>query len=222
MTKQEKISVSKPERRSNFELLRIVSMLMIVASHWGWWSYSFPNALEVSIDSNSEIYQMFKALYESGEGVTIEVKKGMKFTTGTRTEEDRCFVLTDGMFVMQGKTSELKVYYNGLSVTQGATISSQTEALIDNIDVDGVDGYAVDALRNGNVVEFKITTLDGQKFSFTVEEDIVSEPAGGASNNPLDSLSGCTANLSNSAFFGGVCLLLTAIPVMRRRKDNEE
>ncbi|MBQ5810321.1 MAG: acyltransferase [Clostridia bacterium] len=46
MTKQEKISVYKPERRSNFELLRIVSMLMIVASHWGWWSYSFPNALE--------------------------------------------------------------------------------------------------------------------------------------------------------------------------------
>lgn len=181
------------------------------------------DALEVSIDSNSEIYKMFKVLYESGQDVTIEVKAGLKFMSGTRTEENRTFVLTDGEFVMQGATaSEMNVYYNGVAVSQGATISSQTEALIDNIDVDGVEGYAVDALRNGNVVEFKITTLDGQKFSFAVEEDIVSEPAGSASNNPLDSLSGCTANLSNSAFFGGVCLLLAAIPVMRRRKDNEE
>lgn len=177
-------------------------------------------ALEVSIDSNSELYKMFKGLYESGEGVTIEVKAGLKFTSGMRTEEDYRFVLTDGKFVMQGQAaSGLKVYYNGAAVSQGAKISSQTEALIDNIDVDGVEGYAVDALRNGNIVEFKITTLDGQKFSFTVEEDIVSEPVGSTMDNPL---AGCTASLSESTFLAGVCLLLATIPVMRRRKNNEE
>lgn len=36
----------KSERKSNFELLRIISMLMIVASHWGWWSSAYPDLLQ--------------------------------------------------------------------------------------------------------------------------------------------------------------------------------
>lgn len=38
----------KAERKSNFELLRIISMLLIVASHWGWWAMAFPDALHNS------------------------------------------------------------------------------------------------------------------------------------------------------------------------------
>lgn len=50
MVKQtDMISASKAERKSNFELLRILSMLMIVASHWGWWSRSYPGVLQDSV-----------------------------------------------------------------------------------------------------------------------------------------------------------------------------
>lgn len=38
----------KAARQSNFELLRILAMLMVVASHWGWWSHAYPNALQDS------------------------------------------------------------------------------------------------------------------------------------------------------------------------------
>ena len=46
MAKQSGIAAPKAARQSNFELLRILAMVMVVASHWGWWSHAYPDALQ--------------------------------------------------------------------------------------------------------------------------------------------------------------------------------
>ena len=45
---------NKMTRKSNFELLRILAMLLIIASHWGW--------LSLKIDINSKI--VYNLCYE--------------------------------------------------------------------------------------------------------------------------------------------------------------
>lgn len=176
-------------------------------------------SLEVSIDSNSEIYQTFKTLFESGEGVTIEIKAGLKFLSGVRTEKDCKFVLQGGEFVLGGEQSGMCVYYNGKAVSQGDMITTQTEASMYDIAVEGVKGFAVDMLRNGDMVEFIIKTVDGQKFSFAVKEDIVileSNADDGAG------MMNCQASICSGALMGGACWLMAAIPVLLRRKKDEE
>ena len=174
------------------------------------------------IDSRSQSYAELLPLFESGEGITIEVKNGFKATTGVRTENDYKFVLQNGKFVASKASNGMKVYYDGKVVSNGLEILSQTEALIENIMVIGVDGYAVTQERNGDVVSFVIIADGEEAFTFSVKEDVIEEDFGKVEEGQ-NLLTGCTASLScSSALLAGLLLLSSTVSVMRRRKKDEE
>ena len=92
----------------------------------------------------------------------------MKFTSGIRTEKDYSFVMQNGKFVLKGETTGLSVFYNGKPVSHDAAIVSETKVLESNLDVNGVEGYALTLMREGNIVKFVIAIDGGEKFEFTV------------------------------------------------------
>lgn len=54
----------KQSRQSNFELLRILAMIMIVASHWGWWAVTYPGLL--TSGSQQLFYTYFRTFGQVG------------------------------------------------------------------------------------------------------------------------------------------------------------
>ena len=86
--------------------------------------------IEFSVDSNSETYTKLLPLFESGEGIELEIKEGLKFTTGYKTAKDVKFAISGDKFQKVGETSEMKVFFDGKRVNDGDLITVQTVAIV--------------------------------------------------------------------------------------------
>jgi hypothetical protein len=171
--------------------------------------------LDMSIDSYSEMYAPIYEAFEKGEDITIEIKSGMKFTTGTQTMQDYKFVINGYTATMEKDAEPIIVTYDGkvVDLADGEVIVSSTKAMESNIFVQGTEKYFVTKRTEGDVVYF---TLDfgGEVFTFGVRENIVNEM-------PAEEEQGC----SSSLLAGNAALMLTAIAaftcVAIRRKQYE-
>lgn len=177
------------------------------------------NILSVSIDSRAATYAELLPLFENGEEVTIEIKAGMAFTTGVRTEKSFLFVLKNGEFVLQMDEAEASVFYDGAKVEQGAAFISEVKALQSSICVVGTSNYTVTETRDGSIVTFVVAFENGESVTFTVEEQITNEV-------PQDSEGGSSGLMSClssvSTVWSGVALIASAVTVLMRKKKDEE
>lgn len=174
--------------------------------------------LSLSVDSRSATYAALLPLFESGENVTVEVKMGMKFTTGTRTEEDARFVLEGGKFVTQIDEAEVSVFFDGVKVEQGAAFTSQVQALQSSILVVGTNRYTITEERNGDVVTFTVQMNNGESISFTVTEQIVNEVPQDAAQGGFN----LSCKSSVSMVWSGLALAASATAILMRKKKDEE
>lgn len=167
--------------------------------------------LDMSIDSYSEMYAPLYEAFQKGEEITIEVKSGLKFTTGVQTTKDYKFVVKGSTVSKDEVAQSIKVYYDGQTVKNGDVIVSSTKVMESNIYVQGMEGYDVNKTVNGNKVSFTITDENGNEFSFTVEENIVNDI-------PTDE-GGCASNLSmGNIILPLMSLSLFALFAIRRKK----
>lgn len=142
--------------------------------HYGQSDGGNANLMTVAIDSTSEMYAELIELYESGEGVTIEVKSGMIFPTGYQTTGDQTYVLrgTQMQEVFAGET--LRVYYDGKAVQSGDLVLSSTAINAANIAVEGVLDYTLTEEVSGGVAQYTVTA-NGETITFMVQSVIVNE-----------------------------------------------
>ena len=173
-------------------------------------------SLDISVDSRSATYTELLPLFESGEGVTIEIRQGLKFTTAYKTEEDYSFVLKNGTFKLDmERTSEMQVFFDGKAVENGATLVSEVKALKSSVMVAGVSEYILTETRDGTKVSFTIEVVGKEPFTFTVEEQITNEVPQGSGQ-----ASGCVSSVH--AIWSGLAVLASAVTVLMRKKKDEE
>ena len=170
--------------------------------------------LDFSIDCRADMFKpLFDAINEGNGTITLEIKAGMKFTTGIKTTEDFSCTISGLTVRTEGDAFEPKVFYDGKRVDDGDLILSATKAAEQNIYVDGGESYTVKTSVNGNVVSFVITFANGEIFSFGVKEDIVNDIP------EVEEEEGCSSSLS----IGGVAALAIAVlaALGLRRKSHE-
>lgn len=178
--------------------------------------------LDLSVDSNSPTYDELLPLFTEGNGVTLEIKSGFKFTTGIKTVKDAKFVLTNGKMVSTSASDDFKVFYDGKPVEDGAQLTSNTAAMESNVCVQGVKGYTITKTEEGNVVTFTVTYKD-KTVSFQVTQELTPLPEAPAADNKGGAglLGGCTSALSGG-FAISVMLFALAAVVLMRKKNYEE
>ena len=169
--------------------------------------------LDMSIDSYSEMYAPIYEAFKSGQDITIEIKSGMKFTTGTQTTQDYKFVINGYTAAMEKDAEPIIVTYDGkvVDLADGEVIVSSTKAMESNILVHGIEKYSVTKRTEGDVVYF---TLDfgGEVFTFGVRENIVNEI-------PAEEEKGCSSSLSaGSALLSMAAVAVFAGGVIRRKR----
>lgn len=172
--------------------------------------------LDISIDSNSEMYTPLYEALTSGEDITIEIKSGMKFVTNRQTTRDYKFVFNGYISTMEKEKGASKVFYGGKEIVNGDAIITNTQATETNLHVESTLGYTVNKAVNSNGLSFLIVYENGEEFSFTVQENIVDEI-------PKDNEGGCSSSLSNvSAILtiGLVLIVVAGICVSRRKKHE--
>ena len=170
--------------------------------------------LDISIDSNSEMYGPLYEALTSGEDITIEIKSGMKFVTNRQTTQDYKFVFNGYSSTMEKEMGVSKVFYDGKEIVDGDTIITTTKATETNLHVEGTLVYTVTKTVNSNGISFLIVYENGEEISFTVQENIVDE----ISN---DDQGGCSSSLSNSNAILTICLMIVAGMCVSRRKNYE-
>jgi hypothetical protein len=174
--------------------------------------------LSLAVDSRSSTYSELLPLFESGEGVTIEIKPGLKFTTGVKTEKSFCFVLKNGVFVLQEDETEISVFFDGTKVESGDKLVSNVTALQSSISVVGTNKYTITETREGAVVTFTVALNNGETISFTVEEQITNEVPQDSNGFKLD----LSCKSSVSMVWSGLALLASATAILMRKKNDEE
>ena len=171
--------------------------------------------LDMSIDSYSEMYAPIYEAFKSGQDITIEIKSGMKFTTGTQTTQDYKFVINGYTATMEKDAEPIIVTYDGkvVDLADGEVIVSSTKAMESNILVHGMEKYSVTKRRKGDVVYF---TLDfgGEVFTFGVRENIVNEI-------PAEEEKGCSSSLSAGNTLLTLAVVAIFAGVVMRRKRYE-
>lgn len=168
--------------------------------------------LDMSIDSYSEMYAPLYEAFEKGEDITIEVKSGMKFTTGTQTSQDYKFFVNGTNVTTDKEPDSIQVTYDGKKVENGDVLLSSTKAMESNIFVEGVDSYTVSKTVNGNEVSFTLTFANGEEFIFAVQENVTNEI-------PKTEQGGCSSSVaSKNAVLVLSILSLFAIFAMRRKR----
>lgn len=168
--------------------------------------------LDVCIDKNASDYAELAALFESGEGVKIELKEGFKFTTGVRTESDHVFVLKNGSFVNVDK-EPISVFFDGIEVKDGDVLEVDYKALSSSIYVEGAEEYEVSETEDGDVKTFTVTVSDGTTVSFQVKQTVVTAP-------DSEEEDGCGSSLAAGAF--GIFAAAGCAALLVRRKRDEE
>lgn len=170
------------------------------------------NSLGMWIDANADEYQKFASLFESGNGVTVEIKSGFMFPTGVKTMTDYKFVLRDGVFVLEQEEKEYSVYFDGQLVHDGDILKTDYKAVESSVWVDGTDFEVTKSESNG-VVTFTVKYNDEQ-MSFSVEQTVVQVP------DPVSD-EGCRSSLSGASASLATVLSLTAVMFAVRRKQDE-
>jgi hypothetical protein len=170
------------------------------------------NSLVMWIDTNADEYQKFASLFESGNGVTVEIKSGFMFPTGVKTMTDYKFVLRDGVFVLEQGEKEYSVYFDGQLVHDGDILKTDYKAVESSVWVDGTDFEVTKSESNG-VVTFTVKYNDEQ-MSFSVEQTMVQAPDPVSDEGCGSSLAGVSASLAT-------VLSLTAVMFAVRRKQDE-
>lgn len=140
------------------------------------------NCVDIFIENGSRTYLEFYELVEDGNGITIEVKSGLKFMNNHQTKATQTFVFANGNFSEEITETPIIVYYNGLEVKNGDSVTVDVVVSQKSIAVEGVEKYEITSAKNGNVTEYTILYGNGEKFTFKVVEEIaVEEPQGCAS-----------------------------------------
>lgn len=153
-------------------------------------------------------YDDLCALVETGSGITIEVKEGLKFMVNTKTNASQTFVYENSKFVEQKEAEPIRVYFNGAEVLQGDTVMVDTAVSKNSIAVEGVADYQITNTVNGADTTYTITYGD-ETFTFVVTENIT--------ETETEPEAGCMA----SAGLGSIWMALTTIAgvaMIRRRK----
>ncbi len=170
--------------------------------------------LDMSIDSNSEMYVPMLEAFKNGEDITVEIKSGMKFTTSTQMMQDYKFVV-NGSRVNSGKAPEaVRVFYDGKQIDDGDKIVSSTTAMESNIFVQGAVDYTVAKSVSGNSVVFTLTFADGETFAFSVQENLINEI-------PTEESGGCSSIVApkNAALGLAFVALFAGIAIRRKRYE---
>ena len=157
-------------------------------------------------------YDDLCALVETGSGITIEVKEGLKFMVNTKTSASQTFVYENSKFVEQKEAEPIRVYFNGAEVLQGDTVMVDTAVSKNSIAVEGVADYQITNTVNGADTTYTITYGD-ETFTFVVTENIT--------ETETEPEAGCMA----SAGLGSIWMALTTIAgvaMIRRRKYEKE
>ena len=196
-----------------------------VQVHYG---YSGNYTMDIHFEKFSPAtYNIIDEMLKSGQGLTIEIKQGLKFTTDTKVAQTQTFKLKDGSFVENIKNKATHVYYDGTEVTNGANITVNADVSENSLLVDGPTGYTISTVTNGNVTEFTVT-YDGNQFKFTVTKDFVPTEIMvqmGSSVPPAeDEEQGGNALVIVLSIVGGVVVLAGAVVlvvILRKKKEKK-
>lgn len=155
-----------------------------VQTHYG---NSGLNCVDVIFEKLSpDTYDTLYAFVESGEGIAIEIKSGLKFMVNLETKNTQTFVLAKGSFQEKVEKSDIKVYYDGIHVAYGDLIMVQTVASEKCIAIQGIGEYSVSSAKDGETTTYTITYGEDETFTFAVQEEIVvMEEQGGCNGSIL-------------------------------------
>ena len=152
----------------------------------------------------------------------IELSKPALYGEDERRKGDAlavlCFVLENGVFVLQEDETEISVFFDGTKVESGDKLVSNVTALQSSISVVGTNKYTITEMREGAVVTFTVALDNGETISFTVEEQITNEVPQDSSGFKLD----LSCKSSVSMVWSGLALLASATAILMRKKNDEE
>ena len=171
--------------------------------------------LDVCVDSNSSTYDALYPIFVSGSGIEVEVKEGLKFTTGYKVSEGVKYAMSNGTFKSVSDLGEMKVFFDGKPVADGDVIDVETVATAESVSVSGVESFNVMISEEDGLKKFTVESNEGQIVTFSVRETILPASDGKKSD-------GCGSALSVG--FVSVCAALSvgAVAVMARKKKDEE
>ena len=152
-------------------------------------------------------YDPLYELIQSGEGLEIEVKSGLKFLTNIQTTQTQVFYLKDGKMQEKTEAKGVEVYFNGMLINDGDLVTVQTAVTQDSIAVVGADGYNVTSQTQGSATTYTIVFVDGGTFTFSVKEDLVKVEK-----------SGCGSSVS---ILTPACIGIAALVIVTKRKSKK-
>ena len=162
--------------------------------------------MEIFVDSNSPDYARLLSLFGSGEGVSVTVLKGLKFTTGYQTEQDYEYRLQGGRFVSTDVPA-ISIFYDGVAVQNGDVVETAFDGSLDCINIVGASEYEISQVTTGNDTYFTVR-IGTEEILFIVRKTMVAET----------SQTGC-----GSTAFGGVAIgLLIGVALVVRGKRYAE
>ncbi len=170
------------------------------------------NWLGIWIDSEAEDYATFASLFESGNGVTVELKSDLIFPTGLKIATDYKFTLKNGAFVLDEEEREYPVYFDGQLVQDGDTLKTDYKAVESSVWVDGTD-FEVTKTESNGVATFTVK-YGSKQMSFQVEQTVVQAPDAVVEQ-------GCGASISGGSALLLTMVSLTAVMFTVRRKQDE-
>lgn len=179
--------------------------------------------LSLSVDSNSATYQWLKPLFEAGNGITIEIKSGMKFPNGVMTVEDVKYVLVNGVLERVSANEDFTVFFNGKAVADGDVLKTDTAALESSIYVSGGVSYTVTKTVEGNVTTFAVEA-NGKTVTFSVEQTVTKlDPIDKEVEQQSDGNGGLgCGSVVSGGLFGCVALALGAALIGRKRDEENQ
>lgn len=196
-----------------------------VQVHYG---YSGHYTMDIHFEKASPAtFNIIDGLIASGQGLTIEIRQGLKFTTDTKVAKTQTFVLKNGLFKENVKGKATHIYYDGTEVVNGANITVNADVAEESLYVEGPSDYTVSTVTNGNVTEFTVIYDDNQ-FKFTVTKDFVPTEImvqmGSSAPHSKNEGQGCNALIPILSVIGGIVVLAGAVVlvmILRRKKENK-
>ena len=131
------------------------------------------NRMDVRFESATKsTYDQLYSLASDGNGLTVEVLSGLRFTTNVRTEKTQSFIMQDGKFIEQVGEKALHVYFDGREVQNGQEITVQTAVAKDSVSVTGAANYTVACEEKDGKKIYTVTYGENKSFRFIVTENI--------------------------------------------------
>ena len=203
-----------------------VGALTNIQTHYGASGLEY---VDVNFESTVEsTYGQLVGLANDGNGITIEIKEGLKFMTNCSVQKTQTFVLENGVFNELQPKKAIHVYYDGSEISNGAIINVSTAVDPASVSVDGVEDYSISYTVNGNETVFNIKYTDGS-FGFTVYEDSVEIdwnegieiPDEQESQSSSDKKSGGCKSAVELPAIGALLLVAVAVITLKERRKYE-